>query len=193
MESLPKLNEESLAYPSQATNQLFLKANAIAKQGRDEYIALEHVILSFYSLKEIAAVFKECGLHENDLKKLMQNMRQGEKITEPNAESKFNALEKYAKNLNDLASSGKLDPVIGRDEEIRRVLHILSRRTKNNPILVGDPGVGKTAIAEGIAFRIIKKDVPENLQDKTIFSLDMGALMAGAKFRGRLRILGHSV
>ena len=184
LESLPKLNEESLAYPSQATNQLFLKANAIAKQGGDEYIALEHVILSFYSLKEIAAVFKECGLHENDLKKLMQNMRQGEKITEPNAESKFNALEKYAKNLNDLASSGKLDPVIGRDEEIRRVLHILSRRTKNNPILVGDPGVGKTAIAEGIAFRIIKKDVPENLQDKTIFSLDMGALMAGAKFRG---------
>src|SRR5690606_26999316 len=131
-----------------------------------------------------ASLLKDQGVTEKDLKKAITDLRGNARVTDPNAEATYNALNKYARNLNEDAESGKLDPVIGRDEEIRRVIQILSRRTKNNPILVGEPGVGKTAIAEGIAHRIIKGDVPENLKTKTVFSLDMGALIAGAKYKG---------
>ena len=185
LESLPKLSNEQVANPSPSFNQLILKAGSLAKEMGDDYVSLEHLLLSMLSLKDdVAKILKECGIQEEALKKAIQEMRKGSKISDQNAEMKFNALEKYAVNLNAQASNGKLDPVIGRDEEIRRVLHILSRRTKNNPILVGEPGVGKTAIAEGLAFRIINKDVPENLKNKIIFALDMGALTAGAKYRG---------
>src|SRR5205814_3085714 len=132
----------------------------------------------------ISRLLKDAGVSEKELKQAILQLRGGSRVTDQNAEAKYNALEKYAKNLNDLARSGKLDPVIGRDEEIRRVIHILSRRTKNNPILIGEPGVGKTAIAEGLAHRIINGDVPENLKSKTVYALDMGALVAGAKYKG---------
>jgi ATP-dependent Clp protease ATP-binding subunit ClpB len=151
----------------------------------DDYVSLEHLLLSMFSIKDDATkILTECGITESKLKEAITTMRKGTKVNDQNAEMKYNALEKYAVNLNQQASNGKLDPVIGRDEEIRRVLHILCRRAKNNPILVGEPGVGKTAIAEGLAFRIINKDVPEDLKNKTVFALDMGALMAGAKYRG---------
>jgi ATP-dependent Clp protease ATP-binding subunit ClpB len=162
-----------------------LKSSALAKEMGDDYVSLEHLLLSMFSIKDDATkILTECGITESKLKEAITTMRKGTKVNDQNAEMKYNALEKYAVNLNQQASNGKLDPVIGRDEEIRRVLHILCRRAKNNPILVGEPGVGKTAIAEGLAFRIINKDVPEDLKNKTVFALDMGALMAGAKYRG---------
>src|SRR5690606_19790332 len=146
---------------------------------------------------QTAALLKNQGVTEKNLKKAITELRGNSRVTNQNAEATYNALNKYARNLNDFAESGKLDPVIGRDEEIRRVIQILSRRTKNNPILVGEPGVGKTAIAEGIAHRIIKGDVPENLKSKTVFSLDMGTLVGGEKYEGefeeRLKSVGKKV
>ncbi len=172
-------------YLSNEANSAISKAQSLLKEFGDEFVSIEHLLLGILSGKdETARLLKESGVNEKDLKTAIKELRKGSTVKDQNVESTYNALNKYAKNLNDLAQSGKLDPVIGRDEEIRRVLHILSRRTKNNPVLVGEPGVGKTAIAEGIAHRIVNGDVPENLKSKIIFSLDMGALMAGAKYRG---------
>ena len=170
---------------SRDASTMLNEAVNIAKKWNDEYVSLEHLILAiFKSNSKIAQALKNQGVSEKELEKAIQELRKGERVTSASAEDTYNSLNKYAKNLNQLADSGKLDPVIGRDEEIRRVLQILSRRTKNNPMLVGEPGVGKTAIAEGLAHRIVKGDVPENLKDKVMYSLDMGALIAGAKYKG---------
>ena len=151
----------------------------------DEYVSVEHLLLAIFKIKnQVGQALKEQGVTEKEFGKVIAELRKGERVTSASAENTYNSLNKYAKNLTQLAHSGKLDPVIGRDDEIRRVLQILSRRTKNNPMLVGEPGVGKTAIAEGLAHRIVNGDVPENLKDKTIYSLDMGALIAGAKYKG---------
>ena len=185
LKSLPTIQNEEVVYASQQLNQVILKANSLLSEMGDDYVSLEHLLLALLSIKDdTSKLMKECGLNEKNLKEAISTTRKGNKATDQNAESTYNALEKYAINLNTMAASGKLDPVIGRDEEIRRVMHILTRRTKNNPILVGEPGVGKTAIAEGLAHRIINGDVPENLKSKVMFALDMGALMAGAKYRG---------
>ena len=161
------------------------EANIIAKKMNDEYVSIEHLILAIFKSKsKVAQILKDQGVTEKGLEAAIAEIRKGERVTSASAEETYNALNKYAKNLNQLANDGKLDPVIGRDEEIRRVLQILSRRTKNNPMLIGEPGVGKTAIAEGLAHRIVAGDVPENLKDKVVFSLDMGALIAGAKYKG---------
>jgi ATP-dependent Clp protease ATP-binding subunit ClpB len=170
---------------SRGTAEIIQRAAAEARKMQDEFLTIEHLLLGFMESKDAAAqLLKDQGVNSKDLKTMIAEMRKGQKVTSSSQEQTFQSLEKFAKNLNKLAQDGKLDPVIGRDEEIRRVLQILSRRTKNNPILIGEPGVGKTAIAEGIAHRIINKDVPENLIDKTIYSLDMGALVAGAKYKG---------
>lgn len=180
-----KVQGDQLKYPSNSLSQALLKCNSYLKEFGDEFVSLEHLLLAIVSVNdETSQMLKKLGVTESNLKTTIKEHRKGATVNSSNAESNFNALEKYAKNLNKLASSGKLDPVIGRDEEIRRVLHILSRRTKNNPILVGEPGVGKTAIAEGLAHRVVSGDIPENLKNKTIFSLDMGALIAGAKYKG---------
>ncbi len=172
-------------YLSGDSNQVLQKAEKISKDLKDEYIAIEHILWAMLSGKDkVATLLKEFGFSEKYLKQAIEALRGGEKVKDPNAEGKYRSLERYSKNLNDLAASGKIDPVIGRDEEIRRVLQILSRRTKNNPILLGEPGVGKTAIVEGMAQRIVDGDVPENLKTKTIISLDMGLLIAGAKYKG---------
>ncbi len=161
------------------------EASIIAKNMKDDYVSIEHLILAIFKSKSsIAQILKDQGVTEKHLKAAIEELRKGERVTSQSQEETYNSLNKYAKNLNLLAQNGKLDPVIGRDEEIRRLLQILSRRTKNNPILVGEPGTGKTAIAEGLAHRIVDGDVPENLKDKLIFSLDMGALIAGAKYKG---------
>lgn len=161
------------------------QAEIISTEMKDEFVTVEHLLLALLrSSSQVAQMLKDQGVTEKDLKAAITEMRKGENVTSASAEETYNALNKYAKNLNDLASSGKLDPVIGRDEEIRRVLQILTRRTKNNPMLIGEPGVGKTAIAEGLAHRIVAGDVPENLKDKIVYSLDMGALIAGAKYKG---------
>ena len=158
---------------------------SIAKKQEDEFVATEHLLLALFDSKStVSKILQDQGVTKDSLNAAIQDLRKGEKVTSASAEQNYNALEKYAKNLNQLAKAGKLDPVIGRDEEIRRLLQILSRRTKNNPILVGEPGTGKTAIAEGLAHRIIEGDVPENLKNKQIFALDMGALIAGAKYKG---------
>jgi ATP-dependent Clp protease ATP-binding subunit ClpB len=170
---------------SRKTNDLYTKANSKLKDFGDEFVSIEHFLLAFLEISDdTTTMLKDMGLNKKELKAAIMDLRKGSKVNDQNAESTYNALERYAHNLNDAASNGKLDPVIGRDEEIRRVLHILSRRTKNNPVLVGEPGVGKTAIAEGIARRIVEGDVPENLKNKLIYSLDIGALMAGAKYKG---------
>ncbi len=170
---------------SPTTGQVLTNASAIAKDMGDEFVSTSHLVLAIFKSKsKIAQILKDQGVTEKGLRAAIQELSKGEPVTSANAEETYNSLNKYANNLNQLANDGKLDPVIGRDEEIRRVLQILSRRTKNNPILVGEPGVGKTAIAEGLAHRIIQGDVPENLKDKQIYSLDMGALIAGAKFKG---------
>ena len=167
LNSLPKQSNQSAAYPSQDLSKALLKANSLMKDMGDSYVSIEHLILALMNANDgIAKEFKKLGVNEGQLKTAIEELRKGSKVTDQNAEAKYNALSKYAANLNERAKEGKLDPVIGRDEEIRRVLHILSRRTKNNPILVGEPGVGKTAIAEGIAHRIINGDVPENLKSK---------------------------
>ncbi|MGV9004266.1 ATP-dependent chaperone ClpB [Flavobacterium sp.] len=161
------------------------EANIIAKKMNDDYTAIEHLLLAIFNSKsKVAQILKDQGVTEKGLEAAIAEIRKGERVTSASAEETYNSLNKYAKNLNDLARTGKLDPVIGRDEEIRRVLQILTRRTKNNPMLVGEPGVGKTAIAEGLAHRIVDGDVPDNLKDKIVFSLDMGALIAGAKYKG---------
>ena len=166
-------------------SQTLMNAIAIAKKQKDEYVATEHLLIALFDSKStVSKILQDQGITKSNLTEVIKELRKGEKITSASAEQNYNALEKYAKNLNQLAKDGKLDPVIGRDEEIRRLLQILSRRTKNNPILVGEPGTGKTAIAEGLAHRIIEGDVPENLKDKQIFALDMGALIAGAKYKG---------
>ena len=161
------------------------QANLEAREMKDDFVSIEHILLAIFKSKSaIAQVLKDQGITELNLKAAIQELRKGERVTSQSAEETYNSLEKYANNLNQMAMDGKLDPVIGRDEEIRRLLQILSRRTKNNPILVGEPGTGKTAIAEGLAHRIVDGDVPENLKDKLIYSLDMGALIAGAKYKG---------
>jgi ATP-dependent Clp protease ATP-binding subunit ClpB len=161
------------------------KATSLIKEFKDEFVSLEHLLLGILAGKEnVARLLKQSGVNEADLRIAIKDLRKGARVTSAGAEETYNALGKYARNLNQLAREGKLDPVIGRDEEIRRVLQILSRRTKNNPVLIGEPGVGKTAIAEGLAHRIINGDVPENLKSKVIYSLDMGSLVAGAKYKG---------
>jgi ATP-dependent Clp protease ATP-binding subunit ClpB len=185
LKKLPKQSNQEASYPSNAFSKTMLKANSIMSDMGDSYVSTEHLLLALLNgSDESAKVLKYLGLTESITKFAIEELRKGSKVTDQNAEAKYNALSKYATNLNERAKAGKLDPVIGRDEEIRRVLHILSRRTKNNPLLVGEPGVGKTAIAEGIAHRIINGDIPENLKSKEIYSLDLGLLMAGAKYRG---------
>ncbi len=172
-------------YLSRELNEVFLKANDSSKKEGDEFVTLEYMLLALTMIpSEASKILKDAGLNENSLKTAIQELRKGSKANSASAEETYNALNKYAINLNEQARQGKLDPVIGRDEEIRRVLQILSRRTKNNPILIGEPGVGKTAIAEGLAHRIVRGDIPENLKSKQVFSLDMGALIAGAKYKG---------
>jgi ATP-dependent Clp protease ATP-binding subunit ClpB len=182
--SFPKVSGSN-SYLSGNANSALQKAQSYLKEFKDEFVSVEHILLGILSVNDkTSAALKDYGVTEKDLKKAIIELRGDNKVTGQNAEATYNALNKYARDLNEYAESGKLDPVIGRDEEIRRVIQILSRRTKNNPILVGEPGVGKTAIAEGIAFRIIKGDVPESLKSKTVYSLDMGALIAGAKYKG---------
>ena len=165
--------------------ELAQQANVAAREMGDEYVSIEHLLLAALKIKDPASqVLKDAGIREKELKLAIEELRGGKKVTSNSAENSYNSLEKYAINLNERAREGKLDPVIGRDEEIRRVLHILARRSKNNPILIGEPGVGKTAIVEGLAHRIVNGDVPEDLREKDIFSLDMGALIAGAKYQG---------
>ena len=184
LESFSKVSGGDIMLSQQAGKSLN-EANIVAKKMGDEFVSIEHLLLAIFKSKsKIAQILKDQGVSEKDLNAAIQELRKGGKVTSQSAEDTYNSLDKYAKNLNQLADSGKLDPVIGRDEEIRRVLQILSRRTKNNPMLVGEPGVGKTAIAEGLAHRIVQGDIPENLRDKIIYSLDMGALIAGAKFKG---------
>ncbi|HEY4197796.1 MAG TPA: ATP-dependent chaperone ClpB [Mucilaginibacter sp.] len=182
--SFPKVSGSDV-YLSSESNSALQKAQSYLKEFKDEFVSVEHILLGILAAGgKTSTALKDLGVNEKDLKKAIIALRGDSKVTDQNAEATYNALNKYARNLNEYAESGKLDPVIGRDDEIRRVIQILSRRTKNNPILVGEPGVGKTAIAEGIAFRIIKGDVPENLKSKTVYSLDMGALIAGAKYKG---------
>jgi ATP-dependent Clp protease ATP-binding subunit ClpB len=182
---LPKTQGEAAQSVGRDANQVILRAGSVLKQFGDEFITPEHLVLAIVQGTDHAAkLLKDAGLNEKGLVTAIKELRKGETVKSQTQETQFNALNKYAKNLNELARQGKLDPVIGRDEEIRRTLHILSRRSKNNPILVGEPGVGKTAIAEGLAMRIINGDVPENLKSKIIFALDMGQLIAGAKYKG---------
>ena len=184
LQSFPKVTGGDIML-SRAANTTLNEAEIIAKKMNDEFVSVEHLILAIFTSKsKVAQILKDQGVTEKGLQAAIDELRKGERVTSASAEETYNSLNKYAKNLNELAKNGKLDPVIGRDEEIRRVLQILTRRTKNNPMLVGEPGVGKTAIAEGLAHRIVDGDVPENLKDKIIFSLDMGALIAGAKYKG---------
>ncbi|WP_116787354.1 ATP-dependent chaperone ClpB [Flavobacterium psychrotrophum] len=184
LQSFPKVQGGEMGISRDASNALN-EASNIARKMNDEFVSIEHLLLAiFASRSKVAQILKDQGVTEKALKAAIDELRKGERVTSASAEETYNSLNKYAKNLNQLANDGKLDPVIGRDEEIRRVLQILSRRTKNNPMLVGEPGVGKTAIAEGLAHRIIQGDVPENLKNKIVFSLDMGALIAGAKYKG---------
>ena len=182
--SYPKVSSEQ-TYLANDTNQVLQKATGYLKDFGDEYVAIEHMLLAIVAGKDkVADLLKGVGVTEKDLKLAIKELRGGDAVKDPNAESKYRSLERYSKNLNQMAKDGKIDPVIGRDEEIRRVLQILSRRTKNNPILIGEPGVGKTAIVEGMAQRIVDGDIPENLKSKTLISLDMGLLVAGAKYKG---------
>ena len=184
IDSYPKVSGGE-PYLSGETNSILQKAIDYCSKMGDQYVSLEHIILALFTEKSVVSqMLKDAGVTEKELRLAIEELRKGNKVTSQSAEDTYGALNKYAINLNERARSGKLDPVIGRDEEIRRVLQILSRRTKNNPILIGEPGVGKTAIAEGLAHRIVRSDVPENLKSKQIFSLDMGALIAGAKYKG---------
>jgi ATP-dependent Clp protease ATP-binding subunit ClpB len=184
IKSFPKVSGQQ-PYLSNASNQILAKAKDYLKNFGDEFVAIEHLLLAILGGSDkISQLLKDNGLSEKPLIESIKELRKGNKVTDQNAESKYRALEKYSKNLNELAKKGKIDPVIGRDEEIRRVLQILARRTKNNPILLGEPGVGKTAIVEGLAQRIVSGDVPENLKSKLLISLDMGLLVAGAKYKG---------
>ncbi len=181
---LPKV-QGGQPYLSNDSNKVLVRAQETAQKGGDEFVSVEPILLALLSVSSTAArIMKDAGCTEKEMTKAIQELRQGQKVQSPSADDNYQSLEKYAKNLVDLARQGKLDPVIGRDDEIRRVLQILSRRTKNNPILIGEPGTGKTAIVEGLAGRIVRGDVPENLKDKQLYSLDMGALVAGAKYKG---------
>jgi ATP-dependent Clp protease ATP-binding subunit ClpB len=186
LDKLPKVSGDNTSpYLSTAATQVLAKAKEYLKSLGDEYVAIEHLLLAILAGNDaVAQLLKDQGWTEKPLIEAINQLRKGSKVTNPNAESTYQSLEKYSKNLNELAKKGKIDPVIGRDEEIRRVLQILARRTKNNPILLGEPGVGKTAIVEGLAQRIVSGDVPENLKSKTLISLDMGLLIAGAKYKG---------
>ena len=185
IQRLARVSGGSNMYLSNEANKVLVKASQTATSMGDEFVSVEHLLLALATgSDETGKLLQGAGVSERGLKSAIADLRKGAKVSSQSAEESFNALNKYAKNLNQLAQAGKLDPVIGRDDEIRRVLQILSRRTKNNPILIGEPGVGKTAIAEGLAHRIVSGDVPENLKSKTIFSLDMGALIAGAKYKG---------
>ena len=182
--SQPRSSGTELYYSSEIS-RIFNDALTIAKKMGDEYVSVEHLLLAIFESNGMTSqMMKDQGIRKEDLEKAIQQFRKGKKVDSQDAEQNYDSLNRFAKNLNELAQQGKLDPVIGRDEEIRRVLQILSRRTKNNPILIGEPGVGKTAIVEGLAQRIVNRDVPENLKSKTVFSLDMGALLAGAKYKG---------
>ena len=184
LESLPKVSGGNILLSANATKTLISAIN-FSKASKDEFVATQHLLLAIFdSNGSVSKALKDQGVTKKSLEKTLTQLQKGEKITSSSAEDQYNALDKYAKNLNKLARDGKLDPIIGRDEEIRRLLQIISRRTKNNPILVGEPGTGKTAIAEGLAHRIIDGDVPENIKEKQIFCLDIGALIAGAKYKG---------
>lgn len=184
IEMLPKVSGGE-PYLSRTSNEVLQKANDYSSKAGDQFVALESILMALFLIKSNVSDFmKDAGVTEKGLGAAIDNLRKGQKVNDASAEQTYNALSKYAINLNERARSGKLDPVIGRDDEIRRVLQILSRRTKNNPILIGEPGTGKTAIAEGLAHRIVRGDVPENLKSKEIYSLDMGALVAGAKYKG---------
>ena len=188
-EAMNKLPKTSGGEPAQGLsremNNVLLKANASLKEFKDEFVSVEHLLLALIQVSDgTSRLLKDAGLTEKGLKAAILELRKGSTVNSQTSSQQYNALQKYARNLNDMARQGKLDPVIGRDEEIRRTLHILTRRSKNNPILVGEPGVGKTAIAEGLAHRIVNGDVPENLKSKIIFALDMGQLIAGAKYKG---------
>src|SRR5690606_4021114 len=184
LESFPKVSGGNLMLSNDASKALN-EAAIIAKKMNDDFVSVEHLIIAiFKSNSKIAQMLTDQGVTEKALNASITELRKGDRETAQSQDETYNSLNKYAKDLNQLAKDGTLDPVVGRDEEIRRILHILSRRTKNNPILVGEPGTGKTAIAEGLAHRIIDGDVPENLKDKHIFALDMGALIAGAKYKG---------
>ena len=188
-ESINKLAKVSSGEPAQNVsrdmNNVLLRSSNILKQFNDEFVAPEHLLIALLQQNDnTAKILKDAGLTEKGLVAATKELKKGSTVSSQTSETQFNALNKYAKNLIEMARQGKLDPVIGRDEEIRRTLHILSRRSKNNPILVGEPGVGKTAIAEGLAMRIVNGDVPENLKSKIIFALDMGQLIAGAKYKG---------
>ncbi len=180
LNSYPKASGQQ-PYLSTVTNTVLQNAEKELREFKDEYIAVEHLLLALLATKDkLSSIMKDSGFEKTSLIKAIKELRGGSKVTDQNAETKYKSLERYSKNLNELAKLGKIDPVIGRDEEIRRVLQILSRRTKNNPILLGEPGVGKTAIVEGMAQRIVNGDVPENLKSKILISLDMGLLVAGA-------------
>ncbi len=185
LESLPRVSGGGEPYLSNEANAVLLKAENVSKEDGDQFVSLEYILLALLVEKSsVSTLLKDAGLTEKALRQAIQELRKGNKVTDASAEGNYDSLNRYAINLNEKARSGKLDPVIGRDEEIRRVLQILSRRTKNNPILIGEPGTGKTAIAEGLAQRIVRGDVPENLKSKQIYSLDMGAIIAGAKYKG---------
>ena len=184
IESYPRASGQQSYLGNEANNAL-QKAHTYLKEFNDEYIAVEHILLGIVDGNDkTSSLLKSLGFNRKDLIKAIKELRGGETVKDQNAESKYRSLERYSRNLNQMAAEGKIDPVIGRDDEIRRVLQILSRRTKNNPILLGEPGVGKTAIVEGMAQRIVDGDVPENLKTKIVISLDMGLLIAGAKYKG---------
>ncbi|MFY8004893.1 MAG: Clp protease N-terminal domain-containing protein, partial [Chitinophagaceae bacterium] len=186
LKNLPKITAgEPAQTAGRNLNNAMLKANASLSVFKDEFVSVEHLLLGILQTNDdTGKLLKDAGLTEKGLIAAIQDLRKGSTVNSATHSQQFNALQKYARNLNEMARNGKLDPVIGRDEEIRRTLHILTRRSKNNPILVGEPGVGKTAIAEGLAMRIVNGDVPDNLQTKVIFALDMGQLIAGAKYKG---------
>ena len=185
LSSYPNVSGAQQPYASNALQQVFTKAEALKSEFGDSYVSVEILFLALIESKDaIADLMKSLGITSANFKKSIKELRGNRKVNDPHAEGTYQSLEKYGKNLNELAKAGKIDPVIGRDEEIRRVLQILSRRTKNNPMLVGEPGVGKTAIVEGLAQRIVSGDVPENLKSKIVMSLDMGLLVAGAKYKG---------
>ena len=185
LQHLPRVAGSGQPYLSSESNQVLVKATELSQQMGDEFVSVEPLLLALLNVSSTASrIMKDAGCTEKDMRAAIQELRQGQKVKSQSADDNYQSLEKYAKNLVDLARQGKLDPVIGRDDEIRRLLQILSRRTKNNPILIGEPGTGKTAIVEGLAGRIVRGDVPENLKDKQVWSLDMGALVAGAKYKG---------